>query len=134
MAGEFRELVAEVRQSFANWRARRRAEPDIVLSDLADSDLDQILFKPLDPSVANQLDDANTLASPGKDVREAVCPITRQTVDLERGCYVCRACGISYSREGWAFLRKENRGDCCQCGCHDSVSFRVRVGRWSDQR
>ena len=50
-----------------------------------------------------------------------VCPITRQPLNPNRPMLQCSHCGLCYSPEGWAFLRKEARGRCCNCDARNTV-------------
>ena len=65
-----------------------------------------IEFRPLSPPQAAAL---------GADTA-LVCPVTRQS--LQTGSvllYLCRDCNTSYSAEGWDFLKKMDKGRCCNC-------------------
>lgn len=45
----------------------------------------------------------------------ALCPVTRQTLDEGRMIYRCVRCHLSFSAEGWQFLKEMDRGRCCGC-------------------
>lgn len=44
-----------------------------------------------------------------------VCPVTRQQLEWGTKILQCRVCKMSYSVEGWDFLRKTDGGRCCGC-------------------
>ena len=44
-----------------------------------------------------------------------VCPVTRQSLQRGDALFLCSNCNTAYSVEGWNFLRKTDRGRCCQC-------------------
>jgi hypothetical protein len=44
-----------------------------------------------------------------------LCPITRLPLDADRVIYRCERCQLSFSEEGWQFLKEMDRGRCCGC-------------------
>ncbi len=61
------------------------------------------------------------MPQPGPADLAPLCPITRQTLDGDRAIYRCERCQISYSEEGWQFLRDMDHGRCCGCQSRNSI-------------
>jgi hypothetical protein len=51
--------------------------------------------------------------SPGESAD--LCPITRLPLDASRVIFRCQRCQLSFSEEGWQFLKEMDRGRCCGC-------------------
>ena len=58
-------------------------------------------------------------SSPGEQA--AVCPITRLPLDSGRMIYRCERCQLSYTEEGWQFLKEKDRGRCCGCRARNCI-------------
>jgi hypothetical protein len=89
-------------------------------------DLVEITFTPLD------IEANATTPTTGSGARNpvppaTVCPITRQPLNPVGKVYRCRQCGISYSPEGWDFLRQTSKGQCCGCRSVNTVLPVVRI-------
>ena len=63
---------------------------------------------------------ASEAAAQGRD-QELICPVTRKSLKKGARLYLCRACNTSYSPEGWEFLKKTDKGRCCNCRERNSV-------------
>ena len=70
-------------------------------------------FQPLSPIAGSSTGKASGAGNP-RDVN-CVCPVTRRPLRAGMRIYQCRECKMSYSPEGWEFLRKTDRGRCCGC-------------------
>jgi hypothetical protein len=70
---------------------------------------------------AHYLVSSGLMPQPGPGDRAALCPITRQTLDTDRTIYRCERCQLSYSEEGWQFLREMDHGRCCGCQARNSI-------------
>jgi hypothetical protein len=123
MTSEMHEFFAEIRDRWRQWRAGRRPsrtapKAHITVETLPD-ELAEISFTPIElEAETGQRTGAIGRAARGASVPAAnVCPITRQTLYPAGKIYRCRQCGISYSPEGWDFLRQTSKGECC--GCHN---------------
>ena len=69
---------------------------------------------PDDPNIEFRSLDPKQAAALGADTA-LICPVTRKS--LRRGSlfYLCRDCNTAYSVEGWEFLRRTDKGRCCNC-------------------
>jgi len=120
---ELKEFCAEIREWFRKWRWRKRLRtvsgagyqsPDG--PTLADQ---VITFTPL--TVDKIDEDANPANERIRAASQRICPVTRQPLTADRPMYQCRECGMSYSLEGWEFLRKTAKGQCCGCRSANTV-------------
>lgn len=78
-------------------------------------ELEEIEFEALGPGAVP----LQTTVAPPEDAR---CPITRHTLVPGQLLYQCQQCGLTFSKEGWQFLKKVDRGRCC--GCHSRNTIR----------
>ena len=58
---------------------------------------------------------------PSPAAENCVCPVTRKPLEWGTKIYQCRKCKMSYSVEGWEFLRKVDGGRCCGSRCKKTV-------------
>ncbi len=66
--------------------------------------------------------DRNVFNSPASTENVSVCPITRHPLDVHHLFYRCERCSLSFSVEGWDFIKRLDRGRCC--GCHTRGTIR----------
>jgi hypothetical protein len=52
---------------------------------------------------------------------ECVCPVTRMKLKPGMPLFRCINCKMTYSREGWEFLRDVARGECCGCRSTNTI-------------
>ncbi len=70
--------------------------------------------EPEDPSIEFRSLDPSQAAALGSHAA-LICPVTRKSLQKGSPLYLCRECNTAYSVEGWDFLRKTDRGRCCNC-------------------